>query len=72
MKQGPSSEVDSFSAPCFTEPKTSLPFSQGIPNRPFPEPDQFSQGFSSFFFNMVFNNIFPATSGVRVTLWLVF
>jgi len=72
MEQGPSSGVDSFSTPYFPEPDISLPCSQGFPNCPYPEPDQFSLGFASFVFNMVFNNIFPATSGVRVTLWVIF
>ena len=72
MEQGPSSRVVSFSAPYFTEPEISLPCSQEFPKYPCPEPDQFTPGFSLFFFNMVFNNIFPVASGVSVTLWLVF
>jgi hypothetical protein len=72
MKQGPSSGDDHFSAPYFTEPEISLPCTEGFPNCPYLEPNQFIPGFSSFSFNMVFNSIFPATSGVRVTLWLVF
>jgi len=72
MKQGPFSGADNFSAPYITEPEISLPCSQGFPNCPYLESDQFIPGFSSFFFNMVFNNIYPATSGVRVTLWLLF
>jgi hypothetical protein len=72
MEQGPSSGVDRFLALYLTEPEILLLCSLGFPNCPYPEPDQFNPGFSTFFFNMVFNNIFPATSGVRVTLWIVF